>query len=274
MSGKLRPRLAVRLAFLICTLAASHQFCAGQQAPPATTPTPAVSPQSSPQTAATQTAKGATAKQDPASPAPNVPQNDRILWALPNYLTVENASSMPPLSVGKKFKLAAEEDLDPVEFGFVAIASGVNQATNADPTYGQGLKGYGKRFALELADNSIENFTVEAILPTVFHQDPRYYQLGKGGFLRRFGYSASRIAVTRSDSGKTEFNASEIFGAALSATASDAYHPGPRTLGSTFNVWATQVAWDAVGFEMKEFWPDVHRYIQHKTHRSDTTPGN
>jgi hypothetical protein len=274
MNGKFRPRLAVRLALIICTLAVSPQLRAGQQAPPATTQTQAVSPQSSPTTATPQTAKGATAKQDPANPAPSVPQNDRILWALPNYLTVENASSMPPLSVGKKFKLTAMEDLDPVEFGFVFLAAGVNQATNADPTFGQGLKGYGKRVALELADNTIENFTVEAIFPSLLHQDPRYYQMAQGGFFHRFGYSASRLVVTRSDSGKAEFNASEIFGAALSATTSDAYHPGPRTLGSTFNVWATQIAWDAVGFEMKEFWPDVHRYIQHKTHRSDATPGN
>jgi hypothetical protein len=239
---------------------------AGQPIPPVFFPSQPVAPQNQalmPPTPSKPANDSGNTQPQPA-PDPKVPQNDRIFWTLPNYLTVEKASSMPPLTVRKKFKLTAEEDLDPVEFGFVFMAAGVNQATNADPTFGQGLKGYGKRFALELADNTIENFTVDAIFPSLLHQDPRYYDLAKGGFLHRFVYSASRIVVTRSDAGKAEFNFSEIFGAATSAAISNAYHPGPRTLSSSFNVWATQVAWDAAGFEMKEFWPDIHRRLTHR----------
>ena len=102
--------------------------------------------------------------------------------SIPNYLTVENASSLPPLTVGQKFKLAAEETFDPVEFGFVGLAAAVNQATGADPTYGPGLKGYGRRYALEFGDNTVENAMVDALFPAALRQDPRYYQLGKGGF--------------------------------------------------------------------------------------------
>jgi hypothetical protein len=259
------PLMLLALALGMPNLLSAQQ--PGEPASPPVSQNPTVSAQAQTANPSTQNQPktGVDGTQNQAAPDPSVPKNDRILWTLPNYLTVENASTQPPLSVGKKFKLAAEEDLDPVEFGFVALASGVNQATDANPTYGQGFKGYGKRFAQELADNTIENFTVEAFFPSVLHQDPRYYQMAKGGFLRRFGYSASRIVVTRSDSGKSEFNFSEIFGAAVSATAADAYHPGPRTLGTTFDVWATQVAWDAAGFEMKEFWPDVHRRLtRHK----------
>ena len=72
--------------------------------------------------------------------------------------------------------------------------------------------------------------------------------------------------MTRSDSGDAQFNYSEIFGAAISAGISDTYHPGPRRIGTTLDVWATQVAWDAAGFEMKEFWPDVHHFVQRKMH--------
>jgi hypothetical protein len=198
---------------------------------------------------------------------PTVPQNDRILWTLPNYLTVENASSLPPITARQKFKLATEETFDPVEFGFVGLAAGVNQATNANPTFGQGLKGYGKRYALELGDNTIENYMAEAIFPSVLRQDPRYYQMGKGSLLHRAGYAATRTVVTRSDSGKTQFNLSETLGSGLAAAISNAYHPGPRTLGSSLSIWATQLGWDAVSFEMKEFWPDVHRFLVRGHHK-------
>jgi len=265
------PRRAASIILLIGVLGIAHKAWAqqgGQSAPPASPVNPVASPPASPTNPPGEShpSKDSDGTRKHLLPTTESPQNDRILWALPNYLTVENASSAPALTIKQKFKLTAEDDLDPVEFGFVGLAAGVNQVTNAYPTFGQGFKGYGKRYALELADNTVENFTVEAILPSVLHQDPRYYQMAKGGFFRRLAYSASRVALTSSDSGNTQFNYSEIFGAAVSATISDAYHPGPRTVGTTLDVWATQVAWDAAGFEMKEFWPDLHRFVQHRRH--------
>jgi hypothetical protein len=255
----------------MCFLGISHQLRAqqaGQAAPPASQQTPVLSPQAPPTTPpnSTKTTNDSGETQNQPDPAPKVPQNDRILWALPNYLTVENASSLPPLTTRQKFKLATEETFDPVEFGFVGLAAGVNQATNANPSFGQGFKGYGKRFALEFCDNTIEDYMAEAVFPSLLRQDPRYYQLGKGSFFHRAGYAALRAVVTRSDTGKTQFNFSEVLGSGVSAAISNAYHPGRRTLGSSVNVWATQIGWDVVGFEMKEFWPDVHRFLTHRNH--------
>jgi len=179
-------------------------------------------------------------------------------------LTVENASSLPPLTTGEKFKLVAQGTFDPLEFAFLALEAGVNQASNTNPTFGQGLKGYGKRYALAFGDNTIENFMVAAVFASALRQDPRYYQMARGGFLHRVKYAALRVVITRSDSGKTEFNYSEILGAGTAAAISNAYHPGPRTFGSSVSVWATQIGWDGVGYEMKEFWPDVRRYLTHR----------
>jgi hypothetical protein len=263
---------AVLLILFLWTLGAPRQLPAqqaGQVPPPASSQTSSAPPQTPPATAQTPNKSANDPSPAPSQPDPDpkVPQNDRILWTLPNYLTVENASSLPPITARQKFWLATEETFDPVEFGFVGLAAGVNQATNANPSLGQGLKGYGKRYALEFGDNTIENYMAEALFPSLFRQDPRYYQLGKGGFFHRFAYSATRIAVTRSDAGKSQFNFSEFIGAATAAGISNAYHPGPRTLGSNVNIWATQLAWDAVGFEMKEFWPDLHRFLNHGIHR-------
>jgi hypothetical protein len=104
---------------------------------------------------------------------PNVPKDDRILWTLPNSLTVENASAVPPMTPGGKFKLIAKDTFDPVTFGFIGIEAGLNQASNTNPTFGHGLKGYSKRYGLAFADNAIGNFMTSAVFPTVLHQDPR-----------------------------------------------------------------------------------------------------
>ena len=105
-----------------------------------------------------------------------------------------------------------------------------------------------------------------AILPSVLHQDPRYYQMGKGGFLHRATYSATRILITRSDSGRKEFNFSEVFGSAISASISTySYHPrSDRTISNTAEVWGSQVGYDTITIILKEFWPDIRRKMMKK----------
>jgi hypothetical protein len=222
---------------------------AGQAPPP---------PVAKPLNPATKSLSAAAVQPDPD---PAVPQNDRILWTMPNYLTVENVASLPPLTPMQKFRLVARDTFDPVTFALIGLEAGVNQASNSNPTFGQGFKGYGKRYVLAYADNGIGNFMTSAAFPALLHQDPRFFQMGKGGFLHRAFYAGTRVLVTRSDSGSTQLNFSEILGNGVAAAISNAYHPGPRTLRSNINVWATQIAWDAVSYEMKEFWPDAHRFL-------------
>jgi len=216
-----------------------------------------------PATIQTQTklADDASAAPIQPTPDPKVPQNDRIFWALPNNLTVEEASSLPPLTVGQKFAVTAKDSFDPVVFGFIGLEAGIGQASNTEPKFGQGLKGYSKRYGVAFADNAIGNFMTSAIFPAMLHQDPRFYQMESGGFFHRAWYAATRVLVTRSDSGKAQFNFSEILGNGMAAAISNAYHPGPRTLGSNVSIWGTQIGWDIAAYEMKEFWPDIHRFF-------------
>jgi hypothetical protein len=195
-------------------------------------------------------------------------KDDRIFFALPNLLTVENGSSMPPLTTKQKFKTVAEGCFDPVEVVFLAAQAGIGQADNTNPTYHQGLIGYSKRFGTDYADAIIGNFGTGAIFPTLLHQDPRYYQMGKGNFFYRFGYAAVRVVVTRSDtSGKHEFNFSEFLGNGMAAALSNTYHPAPHTIASNTNVLETQLLLDALGYELKEFWPDIRRGLVHAKHQ-------
>ncbi len=204
---------------------------------------------------------------------------DRLFFALPNFLTLENAAHTPPLKAGQKFKVVARGAFDPFQFAWYGLLSGISQAENSEPGYGQGMEGYGKRYGAYFADGVIENFMVGAVFPSVLRQDPRYFQSGKGGFFKRTGYAVSRIAVTRSDSGRHEFNSSEVFGSALaSAISTYSYHPHPdyhpqpgmnvryvgsdRTLTNTAGVWVSQMGYDAFTLVLKEFWPDIRKKVK------------
>jgi hypothetical protein len=201
-------------------------------------------------------------------PPPKVPKDDRIFFALPNYLTVENAEHLPPLTVKQKFKTVAEGCFDPVEVVFIGIQAGIDQMDNVNPTYHQGFVGYSKRFGTAYTDAIIGNFGTGAIFPTLLKQDPRYYQMGKGNFFWRFGYAAMRVVVTRSDtSGRREFNFSEFLGNGMAAGLSNLYHPRPHTIIGSTDVLGTQVLLDALGYELKEFWPDIHRGLSHAHHK-------
>jgi hypothetical protein len=183
-------------------------------------------------------------------------------------LTVENGSSLPPLTTGQKFKTVAEGCFDPIEAAFIGIQAGMGQFDNTNPTYGQGMIGYSKRYVTAYADSIIGNFGTGAIFPTLLRQDPRFYQMGKGNFFRRFGYAAVRVVITRSDSsGKTQLNFSEFLGNSLAAGLANAYHPGPHTLASNTDVLGTQVLMDGIGYELKEFWPDIHRFLRRAKHK-------
>ncbi len=243
-------------AMVISTLLSAFPLLAQQQNPP-----PA---DTSSQGQSKPGAKSGDNK-DPAIQEQKSPENDRLFWTLPNYLTVENGKQIPPLTTGQKFKLVALGVFDPVEFAYVGVLAGIDQAENTDPSFRQGLKGYAKRYGAAYADTAIENFMVGAVLPSMLHQDPRYYQLGKGGFWRRAGHAALQIFITRSDSGKRQFNYSELAGSALAAALSNTYHPpADRTALNSANIWVTQLWGDAVSFELKEFWPDIRRKLHKK----------
>jgi len=249
---------------LICTLGLSHQLLAQQagQAPlPPNQQTQSATPQTNP-------ADDPMAVQGPPAPAPQAPENDRIFWTLPNYMTVENSSKLPPLTSRQKFKLVAQGTFDPVELVFIGGEASVYQAFNTNPTFGQGFVGYAKRYGLAFTDNAIENFMTSAVFPSALRQDPRYYQMGKGRFLHRAAYAALRVFTIRGGSGKTQFNFSEILGAGVAAGISNAYHPGPQTMGTSAHTWATQIGWDSVAYEMKEFWPDIHRLLSRGKHNN------
>jgi hypothetical protein len=191
--------------------------------------------------------------------------DDRLFFVLPNFLTLENGSNVPPLTAGQKFSVVARSASDKIQICWYAFLAGIGQAQD-QPKYGQGMEGYGKRFASAAADGIIENFMNGAVFPSLLHQDPRFFQMGHGTFWHRTGYALSRIVITRTDSGHSQFNFSEVLGSGAAAAISTySYHPSvDQTPSNTAKVWGTQAGYDTITLVIKEFWPDIRRRLHKK----------
>ena len=230
-----------------------------QEQSPARAPAPTVAPaeaQASPKVSP------GVAPTAAAIPSRIAPKNDRLLFVLPNYLTVENRDQFEPLAAKIKFKLSAKTMSDPITISFIGMIALMGQARKSNPSYGQGLSGYAKRYGTFYADTGIGTLMTTSVFPTLLHQDPRYFQLRSGRIWHRAMYSVSRIFVTRADSGDLQFNSSEIVGSAVAAGLSNTYHsPSQRTLGNTLSVWGTDIMLNAVCNVAKEFWPDLRRKL-------------
>jgi hypothetical protein len=190
-------------------------------------------------------------------------KDDRMFYVMPNFLTVDNESQVKPISWKEKFAITAKGAFDPYEFTIVGVVAGIRQAENAYPAFGQGMSGYGKRYGTAFADQVDGNIMVGAVFPSILRTDPRYFRLGRRGFLYRFGYAMSRIVITRRDSCGRMFNVPEFAGNATAIGIANVYYPAAdRGFSASFSSWSVQVGIDAFGNELKEFWPDIHRRLQ------------
>lgn len=206
------------------------------------------------------------------SPKPKIDPDDsegqqtkRILGIIPNYRSVSANTYLPPQSFKEKFWLATQDSFDYSSFLYEGAIAAAAMGQKSEPTFGQGAAGYGNYFAHTFADGTIENYMVEAIVPTLTKEDPRYYTLGKGGFFKRTGYAVSRVLITRKDSGDRTINFSEIVGAGAAGGISNAYYPAESNpFVKTYQRWISQMVQDAVGNIAKEFWPDINKSIFHR----------
>ena len=205
----------------------------------------------------------------PSAPLPTelALKNNRLFYVLANYSTVERLDNFGTLPPKTKFKLSVKTMADPITVSFLGAIALMGQARNSDPSYGQGLQGYSKRFATTYTDSAVGTLMTTSVFPTLLHQDPRYFQLGTGGAWHRVKYSVSRIFLTRADTGQTQFNYSEIVGNAVAAGISNTYHPDyQRNFGNTMSVWGSDILLNTFCNLAKEFCPDLRRKIHNHRH--------
>ena len=147
------------------------------------------------------------------------------------------------------------------------ILRGHAQWQNDNPDFGLGATGYARRFGAAYGDLVIGNYFTEAIIPTLLHQDPRYFRRGTGGGWPRLKYALTRTLITRTDSGRRAFNYSEILGSAAAAGLSTLYYPASdRDIGEVGEKFCIQVAGDSLFNVLIELWPDMRRKFLHQEH--------
>lgn len=199
----------------------------------------------------------------PAAPAEDDPHS-RILGIIPNYRTYPLLKDYKPISAREKVSIATQDAFDRGSFVLSALFAAKGQLGNSDPSFGQGVTGYGHYFVTSFADWAIGDYMTEAVFPVMLHQDPRYFRRGEGSGISRLGYAVGQIFWTHTDSGGHMFNFSEIGGNAAGAAIAQVYYPDNRGAGPFASQLAVQVAMDMSSNIMKEFWPDVHRKLSRK----------
>ena len=194
------------------------------------------------------------------------PIDKRIAGVLPNYRTANLTNTYTPISTHQKLVIASKDSFDYPLMFLGAGYAGLGQATNADPSYGQGTVGYVKRFAANYGDQAIGNMMTEGFFPMMLHEDPRYFRMGaaRGGVGKRAWYALTRIFVTRTDAGAQRFNFSEILGNSTGVAISMSYHRDDRDFVDGISRLGVQLGTDAASQVLKEFWPDVKRKFFHK----------
>jgi hypothetical protein len=204
------------------------------------------------------------AAQEPFEPPVQAPQDKRMFGVLPNNRTTEASLPFHRITAKQKMTIAYKDSFDWPVYPTAAAFAALYQLEDQNHSYGQGMAGYGKRFGAAYGDQMIGNMMTEGIVPSLVHQDPRYFRLGEGTKWSRMGYSLSRILITRTDSGHSSFNIPEWGGNALSVAISNAYSPDTRTAADNAQKLLIACATDAFSNVLKEFWPDVKRHFQKK----------
>jgi hypothetical protein len=184
------------------------------------------------------------------------------MGVVPNFAAVSANTQLPPLSAKGKFWIATEDSFDYSSFVWTGILAGQEFALKNYPEFRQGAAGYARYYWHGFLDGVSGTYFTEAIVPWISHEDPRYYTLGHGGFFRRTGYALSRVILTKTDSGGTTFNWSEVGGNAVEAGLANAYYPAEERGGRQTAInWGAQLESAALNNIAKEFWPDVRRVL-------------
>ena len=151
-------------------------------------------------------------------------EKQRVFGFIPNFY-VSYVPDAAPLSTRNKFSLAWKSATDPVTLAAVGVVAGFDQAGDRWGAYGQGTRGYAKRFGASYGDVVAGTFIGSAILPTVLKQDPRYFYKGRGSKRSRIFYAVANSVICKGDNGHWQPNYSSIAGNLAAGGLSNLYYP-------------------------------------------------
>ncbi len=182
-----------------------------------------------------------------------IEEQQRVLGFIPNFYVVYDAKNAVPMTTKLKFEMALRVSVDPITFLGTGFLAGINQAADT-PNYPEGAKGYGERFGAVYADGLTDTMFGGAILPSLLHQDPRYFYQGTGSIKSRLLHALANPFVCKGDNGQLQPNYSSIGGDLISSSLSNLYYPASNR-GAAFVLEgvASSTAQRAVSSIFQEF---------------------
>ncbi len=181
-----------------------------------------------------------------------IEEQQRVFGFIPNFYVAYDRNAVP-LTAKLKFELAYRVSIDPVTIAGVGFLAGINQAADT-PNYVEGAKGYGQRFGAVAADGLSDILIGGAILPSLLHQDPRYFYQGTGTNKSRALHALSSPFICRGDNGRWEPNYSTVGGDLAAAALSNTYYPeSNRGVGLVFSSFAISTGERMVSDVVQEF---------------------
>ena len=179
-------------------------------------------------------------------------EQQRVLGIIPNFYVVYDGANAVPLTAKLKFKLALRVARDPITILGVGFMSGIDQAANR-PDYVQGAKGFGQRFGANAAGGFSDILLGGAVLPSLLHQDPRYFYQGTGGTGSRLRHAMASPFICRGDNGHRQINFSSIGGDIGATALSRTYYPssnrGSGDLSLAFGISEAERVFAAIAQE-------------------------
>jgi hypothetical protein len=193
----------------------------------------------------------------------NAENSKRILGIIPNFISANDTTANEgPLTVHEKYILSLHQMFDVSAHIGNLLQSAISQAANGQPHYGQGWGAFGERFAASEGDQMTSSFFIYGVLPSVLHDDPRYFRRGRGSVGSRIWYAASRTVITRKDSGAATFNVPQTLGQLIQQGISTSYYQQEdRTVSGVFTQWGVNLAYNSGYNMLREFMPDLGQYL-------------
>ncbi|HEV2274894.1 MAG TPA: hypothetical protein VGR96_12060 [Acidobacteriaceae bacterium] len=209
---------------------------------------------------------------DPSTPMPDnlgVPRSQqqpkRILGIMPNYRAVSAGAIFTPPTPMQSFKMATDNSFDYSAFVFTALTSLIAEGNESHPQLGKGIPGFWAYSWRGYVDKTDGNYLVLFALPTLFHEDERYYAMGKGRIWKRTVYSLSTVLITPNYHGNKTFNISELLGRGMAEGISTSYYPAQdRTFSDIASKYGYAVMRDGLTNTFREFWPDIAVHVLHR----------
>jgi hypothetical protein len=203
----------------------------------------------------------------PAEPKASSPLNHQSYEKRKWSSFVDPQERVPTLDAKDKMVLWLHEEVEPTAPVPALFSAGYSQVTDGDPRYGSDKAAFGVRLGAVLLRQTSMRLFSDSLIPTLDHEDPRYFRLASGSYLARGLHAVEFTVIDRNDAGRRVLNVFDLAGHLVASALTLAYYPDPSQNGRVvMKTWGYALAGAAVDNIFLEFWPDVVNWMHHRAH--------